>query len=253
VSRAFAAMAAVAPDSGFGAPQGVRAAVDVYLSSRGHSWLLEPGTPLASAIFKKIGVRLIWHAGELPAGQGAIGICIVEHAPKPADPKALASAQLPDSSRAEITIYEDRVQSLLDEGRGLAAVAIGYVLAHELAHVMQGMARQSESGILKAQWSSADWNEMMTHKLAFADSISNRNPGTRSNSTAPGANTRIRHSSRNRTANCSPSHTGCRSRCRSTDEPRSAHRSSSLARRKTAQGSIRRRCSCARRHSSGPR
>ena len=164
-----AGLALVAAGSGFGAPQGVRAAVDVYLSSRGN-WLLQPGTPLASAIFNKIGVRLIWHAGELPAGQGAIGICIVEHAPKSASPKALASAQLSGSSRSEITIYEDRVQSLLDEGRGLAAVATGYILAHELAHVMQGVARHSESGILKVRWSGDDWNEMMIHKLAFTDS-----------------------------------------------------------------------------------
>ena len=165
-----AGLALVAAGSGFGAPQGGRAVVDVYLSSRGNSWLLQSGTPLASAIFNKIGVRLIWHAGELPAGQGAIGICIVEHAPKSASPKALASAQLSGSSRSEITIYEDRVQSLLDEGRGLAAVAPGYVLAHELAHVMQGVARHSESGILKARWSGDDWNEMMIHKLAFTDS-----------------------------------------------------------------------------------
>jgi len=42
-------LALLAAGSGFGAPKGVRAAVDVYLSSRGHSWLLEPGTPLAFA------------------------------------------------------------------------------------------------------------------------------------------------------------------------------------------------------------
>jgi hypothetical protein len=160
----------VAAGSGFGAPKGVRTAVDVYLSSGGNSWLLEPGTPLASAIFKKIGVRLSWHAGELRAGQGAIGIRIVGHAPKSASSNAVASAQLLGSSGAEITVYEDRVRRLLAENRGLAGVATGYVLAHELAHVMQGVAHHSESGILKAQWSSDDWNAMMGHKLAFADS-----------------------------------------------------------------------------------
>jgi hypothetical protein len=146
------------------------AAVDVYLSSLGDSWLLEPGTPLADTIFKKIGVRLSWHTGEPRASQGAIGIRAVKRAPNSASWDALASAQLLGSSGAEITVYEDRVRRVLDEHRNLAEVATGYLLAHELAHVMQGVARHSESGILKAQWSSDDWNAMMFHKLAFTDS-----------------------------------------------------------------------------------
>ena len=44
---------------------------------------------------------------------------------------------------------------------------MAYVLAHELAHAMQGVARHSESGILKAHWSNADCVEMAFHTLAF--------------------------------------------------------------------------------------
>ena len=32
---------------------------------------------------------------------------------------------------------------------------------------MQGVARHSESGILKAQWSRDDYQEMVFHKLGF--------------------------------------------------------------------------------------
>jgi hypothetical protein len=35
---------------------------------------------------------------------------------------------------------------------------------------MQGVVRHSESGILKAQWSSDDFKEMMYFKLAFTPS-----------------------------------------------------------------------------------
>jgi hypothetical protein len=76
------------------------------------------------------------------------------------------------SSGTEIEVYKDRLQRLFDNHRHLAGVAgagAGYVLAHELAHVMQGVARHSESGILKAQWSNNDFEEMITHKLAFTN------------------------------------------------------------------------------------
>jgi hypothetical protein len=45
--------------------------------------------------------------------------------------------------------------------------AAGYVLAHELGHAMQGVGHHSESGILKANWSKEDFQEMIYHKLAF--------------------------------------------------------------------------------------
>jgi hypothetical protein len=72
------------------------------------------------------------------------------------------------SSETEITVYKDRVRRFLDNHSNLAQVAAGYILAHELAHAMQGVARHSDSGILKAQWSSEDYQEMIFQKLAFA-------------------------------------------------------------------------------------
>jgi hypothetical protein len=143
--------------------------VDVYVSGRdGSALLLGSGRPLAAAIFKKIGVRIIWRTGELPAGQRAFGIRTLEQAPESATSGALASARLVGSSGTEIAVYKDRVQRLLDSHSNLAGVVAGYVLAHELAHVMQGVPRHSESGILKAHWSNDDFHEMVFQKLAFA-------------------------------------------------------------------------------------
>jgi hypothetical protein len=136
---------------------------------------------VASGIFAKIGIHLHWRVGELPetqsaAGDGAIqkvfGIRTLEHAPESATTDALASARIVGSSGTEITVYKDRLQRFLDSHSNLAGVAAagaGYVLAHELAHVMQGVARHSESGILRAQWSNTDFEEMIFHKLAFTN------------------------------------------------------------------------------------
>jgi hypothetical protein len=154
---------------------------DVYLSNRDDSSeLLGPGKAVASAIFARIGVHLHWREGELPAiqsaaGNGALrvfGVRTLEHAPESATADALASARIVGSSGTEITVYKDRLQRFLDNHSnlaGAAGVGAGYVLAHELGHVMQGVARHSESGILKAQWSHNDYDEMLFHKLAFAN------------------------------------------------------------------------------------
>jgi len=159
-----------------------KTSVVVYISDRDDSSeLLRPGKVVASAIFAKIGVRLNWRAGELPAthsaaGNGApqkvFGVRTLEHAPESATAGALASSRIVGSSETEITVYKDRLQRFLDSHSNLAGVAgagAGYVLAHELAHVMQGVARHSESGILKAQWSNTDYEEMLFHKLAFTN------------------------------------------------------------------------------------
>jgi len=140
--------------------------VDVYISGRDDSpILLGPAKPMPSAIFEKIGVRLNWHDGELRpaggAGRGAavllaFGIRTVEHAPESATSGALASAQILGPSGTEIIIYKDRVLRFLADHPTLSGVAAGYVLAHGLTHAMQGAGRHSESGILKARWSSGD-------------------------------------------------------------------------------------------------
>jgi hypothetical protein len=158
-----------------------KTSVDVYLSNRDDSSeLLRPGKVVASAIFERIGVHLNWRSGGLPAtqsaaGNGALqkafGIRTLERAPESATGGALASARIVGLSGTEITVYEDRLQRFFGNHSNLAraGAGAGYVLAHELAHVMQGVARHSESGILKAQWSSSDFEEMVFHRLAFTN------------------------------------------------------------------------------------
>jgi|SRR5271157_5536129 len=143
--------------------------VDVYVDGRdGSSILLGPGTAMASAIFDKIGVRIHWRTGAVPEGANAIGIRTAEHAAESATSEALASTHLVGALATEITVYKDRLQRFLDNHRSLKEVAAAYVLAHELAHAMQGVGRHSETGIMRAHWSNEDYQEMVFHKLAFA-------------------------------------------------------------------------------------
>ncbi|HKE28082.1 MAG TPA: hypothetical protein VKB88_37270 [Bryobacteraceae bacterium] len=151
-----------------GLGQSGSASVDVYMSGRDDSFqLLRSGRPLASEIFAKIGIHLNWHTGELPEGQKAFGISTVERAPESAGPDALAASRLSDSAGVEITMYRDRLHLFLNAHSRPPGSAAAYVLAHELAHAMQGIARHSATGIMKAHWSDSDFREMVFHKLAF--------------------------------------------------------------------------------------
>jgi hypothetical protein len=173
IQLAAAILLSAIGDSGMYAAEKTR--VDVYISDRDNSSvLLRPGKVLASALFDRAGVRIAWHAGEpgsirRDSSHAAIVIRTVEYAPPSAAPGALASARLGESAATEITVYENRVQRFLFDHPSLAAVGVGYVLAHELGHAIQGVARHSQSGIMKAQWSREDFQQMVLHKLAFTD------------------------------------------------------------------------------------
>jgi hypothetical protein len=43
-----------------------------------------------------------------------------------------------------------------------------YVLAHEIAHVLQGVARHSDSGVMRARWTDLDYQWMSKGALKFA-------------------------------------------------------------------------------------
>jgi hypothetical protein len=145
--------------------------VDIYINSHDDSvLLLGAGTVVASGIYEKIGVHLNWRSGAPKAaipGRTVYFIRTLAHAPESVTGGAVASSELFASGGTEITIYKDRMARFLDNNRSLSSVGAGYVLAHELAHLMQGVPRHSDSGILKAHWNTDEYKEMFFHNLAF--------------------------------------------------------------------------------------
>lgn len=147
--------------------------VEVYLSDAdGSEELFGPVKPLVSGIFEEIGIGLDWRHGELPGerrGQSLIfGVHTHRHAPKTASPDALACARIIGLCGRDIEIYRDRVELLPDTQQRNGYDLVGFVLAHELAHLMIGTNEHSPSGIMKARWSSADMREMRLRGLYFS-------------------------------------------------------------------------------------
>ena len=150
-------------------------AVDVYLDPDSALFNLIYGAKaLTTEIFARIGVELVWHNGPPRTSQAglrsdrrpAIGISW-DDAPAWAGTTVLAAAHPYGSPDTAITLYEDRLIEYLRAHKDEQEVVLAYVLAHELAHVMQGIDRHSASGILKAQWTRDDCDLMRAGKLTF--------------------------------------------------------------------------------------
>jgi hypothetical protein len=143
--------------------------VDVYMDSCNALWqAMFAARARVAGIFSQIGITLNWRAGmrvQPAANRPAVAIGW-SRAPASVAPGALAAAHPFGNS---ITLYEDRLTEFLKKYRDAESIPFAYILAHEMAHVFEGIDRHSASGILKDQWSIADYCKMRSGKLTFTD------------------------------------------------------------------------------------
>lgn len=115
---------------------------------------------LAAKIFADIGISLDWRACE-PAdesSQAPIVITLVSR--KDVVPGVLAYAM---PYRRHIIIFFDRIERMQN-----AWTVLGHVMVHEITHIIEGVPRHSDTGLMKPHWSSLDLMEMRYKPLAFA-------------------------------------------------------------------------------------
>ena len=98
--------------------------------------------------------------GRCPAD--AIRVRIVSHGGGGFSPDALAYAR-PNGEYAEV--FWDRIQA---ESPTHTEALLAHVLVHEITHVLQGVARHSETGVMKAHWDAADMGQLAWKPLPFA-------------------------------------------------------------------------------------
>jgi hypothetical protein len=119
----------------------------------------------ASRIFSPIGIRLNWRSREdCQAQPGGIRIRFSGAVPPELARDALAYS-LPFEG-TQIVVFWRRVQQL--QCRCAKERLLGYVIAHEIAHLLRGNNSHSSSGIMKARWEPGDFDQMMTTKFTFA-------------------------------------------------------------------------------------
>jgi hypothetical protein len=121
---------------------------------------------LTNQMFAKIRVRLQWHEPPVCPASAAnpVFVTLQTRTPESDFHGALGVALPLEGSHA--WVFYDRVQRASPDDTHLAAL-LAHVMAHEIAHVLQGVNRHSESGILKAHWSGTDCARMASFPLMF--------------------------------------------------------------------------------------
>jgi hypothetical protein len=128
----------------------------------------------ASRLLADAGIALEWHDGAPDSGVGpeVVGITVVAKAPPDYDlpPKrnALASALPYATGPVRIQVYYDRLMDYVAAFGVRAPMVVGHVFAHEIGHVLEGIARHSEKGLMRARWSADDLWRITRYGLPFA-------------------------------------------------------------------------------------
>ena len=146
------------------AQRNVTVYVNLDVNTRG---ALYPAQEVADRIFAEAGVRLNWRTGRPSGAQSkrepAIMVTLAERTPADYLPGALAAARVFEG--VHITVFWDRIECQVCWAP--ASVVLAHVLVHEITHILQGVERHSESGIMKAQWTIEDYRAMASKPLSF--------------------------------------------------------------------------------------
>jgi hypothetical protein len=149
--------------------------VNVHMSTTVAIPFLGESQAAAATILGTIGVKLTW-TRDPQASNGAlacegesttrnIAVEIVPHAPAKSSDAAVAIAFPYAEDGVRIVIFYDRVVILRDQAPQMKI--LGYVLAHEIGHVLQGIARHSQTGVMSAHWTENDFKQMSRGTLTF--------------------------------------------------------------------------------------
>jgi hypothetical protein len=128
-------------------------------------WLAEGS---ASRMLAGAGVRLNWHHTLPREGSSRPESTMIVHIQNDTNVDlqggAFASAQVYQGSA--ITLIYSRLK-WAEPIAILGPRILAHTLVHEIAHNLEGVARHSQSGVMKARWTASDYNEMSRHPLQF--------------------------------------------------------------------------------------
>jgi hypothetical protein len=139
----------------------------VYMKGAGPADLMTLAAAKATTtrIFAAIGVRIYWASGTPRNASGAaLAMEFDSAAPARFRSDALAYAT-PFGSHTCIHIFYDRVLRTVPAKS--AAGLLGHVMAHEITHVLQRNESHSETGVMKAHWTSSDYRAMSEGPLSM--------------------------------------------------------------------------------------
>ena len=144
--------------------------VCVHSSSYPSALVLARAEALTSRMFATAGVALEWHTAAPAVSQGlqqtrTVILDFATNTPPGEHPGAAAYA-LPYEAVHLVVLY-DRIEKSAD-GPAQVSTLLGHVLTHEITHLLQGVGRHSQTGVMKAHWDRHDSLQMAQNPLPFA-------------------------------------------------------------------------------------
>jgi hypothetical protein len=150
--------------------QSASPAVTVYFAAEGTASTYA-ARRIAAAALGEAGVRISWRGPRLRAPEiqrDWLRVELVEGTAGLSRDLALAVSYPRARCSKGITVYLDGIREIA-RGANHESALLGYVLAHEIAHVVEGVCRHSETGVMKARWSDADRAAIFEGRLRFED------------------------------------------------------------------------------------
>jgi hypothetical protein len=130
--------------------------------------------PVVTAAYSEVGLDVEWRLSK-PQIAGCskkplhrtIVVALNWNTPADFHSGALAFSNPHAVEGACVTLFMDRLKRLVAGQPFTTSFLLGNVLAHEIGHVLQGIARHSETGVLKPRWSVTEIEEMPFRRLHF--------------------------------------------------------------------------------------
>jgi hypothetical protein len=127
-------------------------------------WVIERAQVMASRMFAGIDVLLEWR-GTRNCGEGDNMVIELRiSTPRDYQPGALAEAF--PYEKTHILVFYDRMQNSTEPA--ILSGLLAHVLVHEITHMLEGVSRHSNTGVMKAHWDCKDFVAMRSKPLPFA-------------------------------------------------------------------------------------
>lgn len=144
------------------------AGTSAYITLVG-GWCTYPAKRMASKVFQKAGVTLVWGSARPAEPQKIwLEVQVVEGVPDGVFPGALAVSHPYSACSKGVTVFMDRIRARTRRPEHETAL-LAYVLVHEITHAIQGVDRHSETGVMKARWDPEDYAAIFDRRLGFMD------------------------------------------------------------------------------------
>ena len=170
-SRRILGMALLVGSMQAGPVREAEASITVYVANDANleSSLLSRARTIAGDMFGSVGLQVKWRQGTRPDSElrreKAIAVQLTLETPSGF--RATTGAFTVPAEGVHITILYNRL-AWSSAKPGLTSALLAHVLVHEITHILEGVARHSETGVMKANWTSSDYYEMQTKTLPFA-------------------------------------------------------------------------------------